>query len=71
MNRDDELRLFASLAMAHPRFKDWVQEQLQKEHANLTEAVDIHLVFRQQGKVKHLQHLLTLLDQAPKALHNR
>jgi hypothetical protein len=71
MTKDDELRLFASLANAHPRFAEWVREQLGKEQATLNQAVDIHLIYRQQGAVGFATSMLNLLEKAPGILHNR
>lgn len=57
-----ELQLFESIARNQPKFKLWLQGQVDKQHEILSKAIDEMQMRRAQGSVQTLQQIIENLD---------
>ena len=64
MDKKQELQLFEMVASGHPRFKEWLQAELDQKIEVLMKVVDVEQLRRAQGYAQSLQNIITKLDEA-------
>lgn len=61
-----QLQMFDAIARGQPRFRDWLIEELAKQHQILVQHGDDVQVRRAQGYAQCLNQLISQLDDAKK-----
>lgn len=62
----DQLQLFATLAMTHPSFAEYLRAELQSTDKVLRNTLAAEMLHRAQGKAQFIENLLELLEKAPR-----